>query len=93
MGQNLGLYADAYKIAPVSRQTYRIWLKKGWIRAVRVGGKTLYDLDSVAEICRPVGKLSDEERAAIAELVADSPDPTDEQIARVRSIIHGASAG
>jgi excisionase family DNA binding protein len=71
---HLGTYAEAARIAPVSRQTFRMWLQRGWIRAVRVGGKTLYDLDSVAEMCRPVGKLSDEERAAIAELVAGSPD-------------------
>jgi hypothetical protein len=53
----------------------------------------LYDLDSVRAMVQPIGKLTDEERAAIAELVADSPDPTDEQIAKVRSIIHGVQAG
>jgi hypothetical protein len=41
---------------------------------------------------QPIGKLTDEERAAIAELVADSPDPTDEQVARVRAVIHGVQA-
>ena len=89
---NLGTYAEAHKIAPVSRQTFRMWLQRGWIRAVRVGGKTLYDLDSVRAVCQPVGKLSDEERTAIAELVATSPDPTDEQVAKVRSIVHGIQA-
>jgi hypothetical protein len=92
VAQNLGTYAEARKIAPVSRQTFRIWLQRKWIRAVRVGGKTLYDLDSVRAMVQPVGKLTDEERAAVAELVATSPDPTDEQIARVRQVIHGVQA-
>lgn len=91
--ENLGTAAEAQAIAyGVSRKTLRQWLRRGWIRGVQVGGKTKYDLDSVRAMVRPVGKLSDAERAAIAELVADSPDPTDEQIAHVRSVIHGAQA-
>jgi hypothetical protein len=90
--QNLGTLAEAQAIAPVSRTTFSTWIKSGWVRAVRVGPrKTLYDLDSVRQMVRPIGALSDEERAAIAELVADSPDPTDAQIAKLRSIIHGNS--
>jgi hypothetical protein len=92
--QNLGTLAEAQAIAPVSRPTFSAWVKNGWIRAVRVGPrKTLYDLDSVRAMVRPIGKLTDEERAAISELVATSPDPSDEQISAVRAIIHGASAG
>jgi uncharacterized protein YggL (DUF469 family) len=90
--QNLGTYAEAHKIAPASRQTCRMWLQRKRIRTVRVGGKTLYDLDTVRAMVQPIGKLTDEERAAIAELVADSPDPTDEQVARVRAVIHGVQA-
>jgi hypothetical protein len=94
MAQNLGTASEAQAIAHgVSRVTLRRWLERSWIRGVQVGGKTLYDLDSVRALVQPKGKLTDEERAAIADLVADSPDPTDEQIAQVRAIIHGAQAG
>jgi hypothetical protein len=87
---HLGTASEAQAIAHgVSRQTLRMWLKRGWIRGVQVGGRTLYDLASVAAMVQPIGKLTDEERAAIAELVADSPDPSDEQIAAVRQVIHG----
>jgi hypothetical protein len=94
MAQNLGTASEAQAIAHgVSRVTLRRWLERGWIRGVQVGGKTLYDLDTVAQMCRPVGKLTDEERVAIAELVAASDDPSDEQVSQVRAIIHGAQAG
>jgi hypothetical protein len=93
MAHNLGTYAEAHKIAPASRQTYRMWLQRKWIRAVRVGGKTLYDLDSVRAMVQPIGKLTDEERIAVAELIATSPDPTDEQVARVRQVLHSVQAG
>jgi hypothetical protein len=94
MAQNhLGPFSEAHKIAPVSRQTFRMWLQRGWIRAVQVGGRTWYDLDSVRRMVQPIGKLSDEERAAVAELVATSPDPTDDQIAGVRQVLHGVQAG
>lgn len=60
---------------------------------MRVGPKkTLYDLDSVREMVRPIGALSDDERVTVAELVADSPDPTGAQIAALRSVIHGVEA-
>lgn len=90
---NLGTLADAQAIAPVSRTTFSHWVRRGWIRAVRVGPrKTLYDLDTVRAMVRPIGRVSDAERAAIAALVAEAPDPSDEQIAKVRSVIHTEAA-
>jgi hypothetical protein len=80
--------------APVTDTTLRTWLARNWIRGLKVGPRRyLFDRDSLLAMIQPVGALNGEERAAIAELVANSPDPTDEQIAKVRSIIHGASAG
>jgi hypothetical protein len=91
--QKFGTASEAQAIAHgISRQTLRRWLERNWIRGVVVGGKTLYDLDSVAAMVQPVGKLTAAEAAAIAELVADSPDPTPEQVAKVRAIIHGVQA-
>ncbi len=92
--ENLGTFAEAQAVLPrpVTRTTFSAWVKRGWITAYRMGGKTLYDLDSVRAMVRPIGKLSDAERTQIAELVADSPDPSDAQIAQVRSIIGGAQA-
>lgn len=92
--RNLGSAAQAQAIAyGISRSTLRMWLSRNWIQGVRVGGRTLYDLDSVAAMIQPVGALSEQERVAIAELVAESPDPDDDQIAKVRSIIHRGSEG
>lgn len=87
--RNLGTAAEAQAVARVSRTTLYTWRKREWITAYRVGPrKLLYDLDSVAAMVRPIGAVSDAERAAIAEFVAESPDPSDEQIAKVRSVIH-----
>ncbi len=91
MAQNLGTAAQAQEIAHgIKHQTLRNWLRRGWISGVQVGAHTLYDLDTVAAMVQPVGALTDGERVAIAELVADSPDPTDEQIARLRAVIHNS---
>jgi hypothetical protein len=90
---NLGTAAEACAIAHgISHRTLRTWLQRNWIRGVQVGGITRYDLDSVRAMVKPVGKLSDEERRAVAELIASSPDPSDEQISAVRQVIHGTNA-
>lgn len=89
--RNLGPSSAARKIAPVSNTTLRAWLDRGWISGVRVGRNILYDLDSIAAMMEPVGALADSERVAIAESVATSPDPTPEQVAELRSIIHSTS--
>ncbi len=91
---DFGTFAEAQAVLPrpFSGTTFKAWLDRAWIRAVRVGGTILYDLDSVRAMVQPVGDLTDAERAAIAESVATSPDPTDEQIAKVRSIIHSVGS-
>jgi hypothetical protein len=92
-GRNLGPAAAARKVAHVSNTTLRTWLDRGWITAVRVGPRNyLYDLDSVAAMIQPVGPLSDDERVGIAKAVAKSPDPTPEQLAKLRGIIHEVDA-
>lgn len=81
--------AEARQLARVSNTTLRNWTAREWVSAVRVGPrKTLYDRASIEAMIRPIGAVPASERAAIAELVADSPDPDDEQIARVRRIVH-----
>lgn len=88
-----GTYAEACAIAPLDRVTFRKWARRGWIRALQIGPpgqskKTLYNLDDVRAMVRPIGRLSDEQRVAIAKRVANSPDPTDDQMDRLRSIVH-----
>ena len=81
--------AEARKLAKVSNTTLRNWTSREWVSAVRVGPrKTLYDRESILAMIRPIGALSDAERAAIAALVAESPDPDATQIVKIRSIIH-----
>jgi hypothetical protein len=85
--------AQARALVHVSAATIRTWTARNWIRAVRIGPrKTLSSRTDLLAMVRPVGKLTDAERTAIAELVADSPDPSDEQIAVVRSVIHAEAA-
>jgi excisionase family DNA binding protein len=91
--ENWGTNAQAREIARVSDQTVRRWGKRKWIRAVRVGPrKILFNLDDVAAMVQPLANLPDDQCAAVAPLVAGSPDPDDEQIAKVRSFIHGIQA-
>jgi excisionase family DNA binding protein len=78
---------QACEIAGVHHSTLRAWVRRGLIRAVRVGeGPYRYDPDDVAamvvEYPRP------DVDARIRELVDAAPEPTAKQINEIRLLLH-----
>ena len=49
---NLSSIADAAKMACVSPFTVRSWLAKGWLKRVKVGRRTLVDLNEFENFVR-----------------------------------------
>lgn len=90
--RRLGTAKEAAALIGISPGTLRNWLRQGLIRAVRVGprGKFLYDLDSVEAMHIEYNRDIDQ---WIRELVAAAPDPTPEQINRIRLLLHAGPGG
>jgi excisionase family DNA binding protein len=86
--RRLGSAKEACEIAGCSPGTLRNWLHQKLISAVRVGprGRFLYDLDDVAAMRVEYGKTADDR---IRELVDAAPQPTPEQINKIRLLPRG----
>jgi hypothetical protein len=86
--RRLGTAKQACAIARVSPSTLRNWLRQDLIGAVRAGrGRFWYDLDSVEAMRVEYGRTAEQR---IREVAAAAPEFSDEQINKIRLLLHSA---